>query len=97
LVTLKQFGAELMVNLHENYIKILIYILYSGTFPGKTYFCIYCIVDIWMIFLDSVHGPVLLSDPSHPREAPQGILYCLEDKWNNLKRYMEDWRQYTAG
>jgi hypothetical protein len=36
-------------------------------------FCIYCKVDIWMIFLDSVHGPVLLSDSSHPREAPQGM------------------------
>jgi hypothetical protein len=81
-VTLKQFGAfrtyvqnvSAVVNLHESYIKIVIYILYSGTFPAgkKTYFCIYYIVDIWMIFLDSVHGPVLLSDPSHPREAPQG-------------------------
>ncbi len=26
-----------------------------------------------MIFLDPVHGSILLSDPSHPREASQGM------------------------
>jgi hypothetical protein len=50
----------------------IIYCTLAHFQQGKTYFCFYCIVDIWMIFSDSVHGPVLLSDPSHPREAPQG-------------------------
>jgi hypothetical protein len=45
-----------------------------------------------MIFSDSVHGPVLLSDPSHPREAPQGSTV---ERWSKkaLKNiYLEDRR-----